>query len=282
MPATAITFNDIDSAFVSDVSQLPALNETRLKPNTSAIQKGYIKGYVDILGYTNTARINGQEYSNGVPVIRGNAWVQDTPPGIQDSFNYSISISNNTTTIVATITATLKWHTQYCDALGCFTNGRFISTEYFYDSEPLLSDLTNIYTPQLIVHEYTYPNKTVLETRIDDIITSFKVSNTNGSLTRHIQIGQVAYTEKGIPYANFTKALPIWKHAGTGIYQQGTDIVLENSNFTFTANTPFGNIIATPNISVVREQPTSISSFNLLMIIFLGIGYFACKLAVKI
>jgi len=87
MPASGFSFNDIDTAFVSSVSQLPAINESRLSPDTTWQQKGYIAGYVDILGYTKIARINGENYSIGVPVVRGNAWVQESPQGVQDSFS---------------------------------------------------------------------------------------------------------------------------------------------------------------------------------------------------
>jgi hypothetical protein len=282
MPVSGFSFNDIDTAFVSSVSQLPAIDEARLKPDTAWQQKGYIAGYVDILGFTETASINGENYSIGVPVIRGNAWVQESPQGVQDSFSYSINISNDTITAYATLAAVIKWHTVYCDKNGCFINGRFTQTEYFYDSEPIPLRPPAVSIPQLIVHEYNNPNRSVLETRIDDIITSFNVTNKNGSLTRHIQIGQVSYTEKGIPYANFTKQLPIWKHAGTGIYQQGTDIALENSNFTFKARTPFDDVKVNPNITVIWEPPTSFSMLNVFMILTLFLGYFTCKLVRKI
>jgi hypothetical protein len=282
MPASGFSFNDIDTAFVSSVSQMPAIDEARLKPDAAPIQKGYISGYIDILGYTETARINGENYSIGSPIVRGNAWVQESPSGVQDSFSYSISISNDTTTAYATLAAVIKWHTVYCDDKGCFINGRFTQTENFYDSEPIPLRPPVVSIPQLIVHEYNNPNRSVLETRLDDIITSFNVTNRNGSLIRHIQIGEVSYTEKGIPYANFTKQLPIWKHAGTGIYQQGTDIALENSNFTFKSRTPFDDVRINPNITVIREPPTSFSMLNVFMILTLFLGYFTCKLVRKI
>jgi hypothetical protein len=107
MPVSGFSFNDIDTAFVSSVSQLPAIDETRLKPDTAWQQKGYIAGYVDILGFTETASINGENYSIGVPVVRGNAWVQESPQGVQDSFSYSINISNDTITAYATLAAVI-------------------------------------------------------------------------------------------------------------------------------------------------------------------------------
>lgn len=287
LPAAAVTFNDMNDGFVSNVTQLPDYEESKLIPDTTATVTGYLAGWVDIIGFTETAKINGQYYFNGNPVahavVRGNLWQADYhfPNGMIDSITKDITVHSNAYTVFAKMTGEIKWHETYCDKDGCWTVN-YQRTEYFYDSEPIPSVPGRISQPELIVRNYTYPNKTVLETRLDSGITSFTVTNRNGSLTRHIQLGRVDYTVKGLPYANFTKAIPIWKHAGTGIYQQGSDIVLENDNFTFSARTPFGAVETEPNITRIQMEPVSVTPFNLLFGILLSGGYLLLRIVSRI
>jgi hypothetical protein len=280
--SSALSFNDIDSAYASDVSQLPAIGEAMLKPDATAHDSGSLRGWIDIVGYQNTAKINGVYYYSGTlnPVVRNSVYINVQLPGSVDSFTSAVSTTQNGNTLIATMTAELVWHTYACNKHGCFPDHYYTNVEYFTDTETMPVQIPAIVQPELIAHEYTEPNRTILNLNLDNLITYYNITNRNGSLERYEQIGQISYTDKGVPYLNFTKQLPMWKHAGSGIYQQGTDVMLENSNFTFNARTPFGDV-GEPNITVIKEPPTSFSEFSLMMIGYVLFAGWICKMMLK-
>jgi len=284
MPAQAITFNDLNTGFISDASQLPAVQESRLVPDVVMQTQDHISAWVDILGFEHTVKINNVSYIAGKnpadhTIVRGEASYSEFSNGaVFDSFDYSISCNGNNMRVGARLNAVLRWHVTCCDKDGCFICGRYSETKNFYDYEDAPRQISEVSRPELRAYEYSgITNKTVLSLGLSDYITEYTIKAPNGSLTNHIQIGQVGYTDKGVPYANFTRRMPIIKHSGTGIYQQGTDVLLDNYNFTFIARTPFSEVTVLPNITRIKTEPTSINEFSVLLVIFVGISIFIIK-----
>jgi hypothetical protein len=278
--AQAITFNDINEGFVSDVSQLPAIQESRLVPDVVMQTQGHISAWVDIVGFENTAKINNVSYIAGNPVdhtiVRGGSSYSDVSN--VDSFKTSISCTGNNGSVTGRLNAILEWHDVCCDKNGCWICARHKEEKDFFDYEDAPKQILEIARPELRAYEYSgITNKTVLSLGLSDFITEYTITTSNGSLRNHIQIGQVWHTTKGIPYANFTHALPIVKHSGYGIYQQGNDVLLDSSNFTFSARTPFSEVTISPNITRVKPEPTAINEFSIMLLIFAGISIFIIK-----
>jgi hypothetical protein len=287
MPVQANTFDNLNDAFVSNVSQLPAIDDGRLKPDKVEQASGHIRGWMDIVGFREIARVNCIDYINGTSsekvVIRYDAWGEEVSV---DSVTKTITTSISSNNTIAKMNVVLKWHYYYscdCNKNGCSTCRKdVIEKTDFYDSELAPVQYPNSSTPILTLHEFPNSSKALLEVNTDDTVTAYTVTTANGSVKKHIQIGRVTYTAKGVPYANFTKEnFTIWDDTGKGIYHQGNDVTLDNNNFSFTALTPFGNA---PNANVLRimEQPTSMSALNVLIFVMFGLGYVACKLAWKV
>ena len=287
MPAQANHLDDLNKAFVSSVSQLPAINDERLKPDKVEQSSGHIGGWVDIVGFKEIAKVNGTEinYINGSPadkaVIRYDSWSKIDVPVCSISIKNGLTktISGNYT--VANLNIKLTWYSKHCGKTGC-TCIEHIENTIFHDSEQNPIQYPNSSIPICTLHEFPNSSKALLEVNVDDTVTAYNVTTANGSVKRHIQIGRVEYTTKGVPYANFTKNdVTIWDDAGKGVYHQGNDVTLDSNNFSFSASTPFMTSTEA-NITRIQEKPTSMSALNVLIFVMLGLGYVACKLTWKV
>ena len=287
MPVHANIFDDLNTTFVSNVSQLPSIDDGKLMPNKIEQSSGHIRGWVDIVGFREIARVNGSEinYINGSPIdksiVRYDSWAKIDVPVCSISLKNTLTQSISGSNTVASLNIKLVWYSKHCGKNGC-TCVQHTELATFHDSELSPSQYPKSSIPTLTLHEFPNSNKALLEVNVDDTVTAYNVTTVNGSVKKHIQIGRVTYTAKGVPYANFTKSnVTIWDDAGEGVYHQGNDVTLDNNNFSFTALTPFGNA---PNANVLRimEQPTSMSALNVLIFVMFGLGYVACKLAWKV
>ncbi len=281
IPVHANSFDDLNSAYVSSVLQLPAIGDA--KPDKIEQSSGHIRGWIDIVGFKEVAKLNGSEvnYINGTPsdkaIIQYASWAIITVPvcsiDIKNSVTKTISGSNT----IANLNIKLVWYSKHCVKNGC-TCVEHNESASFSDVEESPVQYPASSVPQLTVHEFKNSSKALLEVNIDDTVTSYTVSSGNGSVVRHLQVGQVMYSKKGVPYANFTRSLPVWKSTGHGVYHQWNDITLDNNNFSFTARTPFGNVSGA-NITRVQRQPTAMSPLNIFIILIIAMGLGACKLA---
>jgi hypothetical protein len=288
MPVQANSFDDLNNAFVSNVSQLPVIDDGRLKPDKVEQASGHIRGWMDIVGFQEIVKVNGTEinYIDGLPVdkaiVRYDSWAKIDVPvcsiSIKNGLTKTISGSNT----IANLNIKLTWESKHCNKNGC-TCVEHIESAAFFDSEQSPIQYPNSSTPILTLHEFPNSSKALLEVSVDDTVTSYNITTTNGSVKKHIQIGRVEYTTKGVPFANFSKDndFTIWDDTGKGVYHQGNDVTIDSNNFSFSASTPFGTSQNT-NITRIQEQPTSMSCLNILVFIMLGLGYLTCKLAWKV
>jgi hypothetical protein len=277
-------FDRLNEAFVSDVSQLPAVDDSRLSPDRAQQSSGHIRAWIDIVGFREIARMNisgaQTDYINGTPsdfaVVRYDVW------GVGSACGYIIKKSVNTYTsgdkTVSVLKVELTWYSLQCTKSGC-TCVEHKDYASFSDSEhnPVQYPTSSI--PQITLHRFENCTTPRLEVFTDDTITSFNVTTKNGSVSRHMQTGQVMYSPKGVPYANFTKNYPVWMSSGMGIYRQADDIVFDDMNFTFIARTPFSRVGG--NLTTINETHTKMSPLNIVMFFMLLIGFGACWLAAK-
>lgn len=290
----ANSFDELNTAFVSSVNQLPPINEASLtpeknwQPSNSYFSENckrskspyFVSVWIDIIGFEQMAKIDGVYYTNETPaaIIRYEAIACTLGyPRYPVKWEYKLDTYQQDNQFVGKLTATAVLYYRY--------NGIIIYdniTKIVYDYELIPSTYNTSSIPRLIIHESINSSKRLLEVNIDDAVTYYHVKTKNGSATKFIKIGQIAYTEKGVPYANFSITQhTIWNSTGYGVYHQGTEVTLDNSNFSFSAKTPFGNV-SEANITKMIHPPSSMSILNVLIFVMFGLGYITCKFAAKV
>jgi hypothetical protein len=276
IPARAGLLETINDSYIDSVYDLPAQGS----PAIAWQQQGYIRAWVDIVGFRDLAFINGAFYVPGDPanyaIVQSDAI--GTPPGVLDSLTKTISFSQSENNLTACLNVLLKWHVICCDKSGCFVCGRFSEAKDFTDTEisprPFYPDAESAqvndveYNHSIIVQRLLYLNTSPL-------ITKYNISVPNGSVTHRLQIAQIDYTEKGIPYANYS-VFDTWKTQGKGINQQYEASVIDdlNASYSIQAFTPFGLLTTVPTI--IKSNNTwspekTFSSFTFLIIFIFGV-----------
>jgi hypothetical protein len=277
IPARAGLLETINESYVDSVNDLPAAQGS---PAIAWQQQGNIRAWVDIVGFRDLAFINGAFYVPGDPanyaIVQYDA--KGTPPGIFDSIKKTVSVSGSGNNIIASLHVILKWHTIYCDNKGCYVNGRFTEEKDFTDSEisprPFYSDAESVrvhdieYNHSIIVQRLLYLNTSPL-------ITKYNVSIPNGSINHRLQIAQIYYTKKGIPYANYS-VFDTWNTQGKGINLQYEAVIIDDLNkpYSIQAYTPFGLLATTPTITKSNNTwspEKTFPSFTFLIIFIFGV-----------
>lgn len=294
MAAQANSFNDLNSAYISSVSQLPAIQDNQLKPdkvwqpsedffkdNCRRSKNPYfVNGWIDIIGFRNSTKINNTVYINESPessvIIRyeTNVCALDRPR-FKGGWNYDLKTYQEGNQFVVKLTATAILY-YYIEANKYYDN----ITAIFSDSDPIPQKYPTSTALEIKVHTFTNSSRSIIEVNTDNLITAYSIRTQNGSVSEYRKVFQVAYTQKGIPYANESSNIPIWNNTGKGIDHQGNDIISDSSNISFTAYTPFGNI-SRANITYIPETNSTMSSLNLFIGLVFVLGYTACKMAVR-
>ncbi len=274
------SFDDLNIAYVSSVSQLPRLQENKLIPDVIWRQQGHIIAWIDIIGFKNQIKENGTYYIRGNPedgaVVRY-GFTHDIKENF-DSIDGSISYSQSGNNLIASLTVVLKWHVWCRSKTSSWICGRPTETKTFQDIEIIPAIYPNISISEIKVHTSKNSTKAIIEVDTDNFATGYTLITANGSVSRLDKIFQVSFTAKGIPYGNESSIIPIWKIAGNGISHQGNDIISDSDNISFNAITPF-DINNSSNITKVIEPGSSMSMLNVFIGILFVFGYTACKLS---
>ncbi len=276
--------DQINDSYIDSVYELPDSSST---PEIAWQQKDHIHAWVDIVGFRYMAYIDGNYYIPGSPavfaVIQSDAY-GSFPKGLKctcivDSIKKDISVSSAGKYVTAVMHVTLNWHETLCDQDSCW-NEYYIETGTFQDSE--LSPL--IYNPaqeHVEINEVNYNHSLYAEKLIyantSNIITRYNVSINNGSVLHRLQIGEIQYTRKNIPYAKYT-IFDTWTQKGTGISYLYTAAVIQNINgsYNLQAYSPFGQVNNT-NTTVTNKTwspEKAIEHFTFLIIFILGVAFF--------
>jgi hypothetical protein len=277
--AGAGLFDILQEQYIADISELPY---SPGNPSVSWQESGNIKGWIDITGFRNLSR-DGEKYHilgdpSSLAIVAGDA--TGNPPGIFDSLDKSISLTQSGNNLIASLHVVLKWHTIYCDDKGCFINGRFTDTATFQDIEVIPDQFDNILSPRVNITEYNNtiePKISISITGINSSCISFIYGNK--SLTHSSKSYHVEKTEKGIYYANASD-LDAWKIKGQGIARLSDSVIintnlssLDYSHLDIRISNLYGSVKVDPsqfNISRVTYQPETVV-YNPVLYGFLGI-----------
>jgi hypothetical protein len=237
---------ELNSTYVTDVSQLPPYTESELKPDITMTTADHLQGWIDIVGFENMANISGTLFINGDPaanaVVRGSASIQSYPNGVNTELTQEISVKQVGANIIATLHAVLKWDMISCDDKGCWISGSFTETHDWIDSEISPQQFTFPDPQNMTIEQYPgfAPVSLIRFDNISDSIIFFNITTHNGSVEHLLNIGIVEFTEKGIPYMNVIP-FSVWKKLGKGIYHQGRDAIIDNETISLVFLwTPFG------------------------------------------
>lgn len=275
LPASAGFF---DEQYINSVNDLPVIGVTAC---IVFHETDHIRACIDIVGFRNLSRDNGTFFINGDPerlaIIRNAAY--GLAPGIQDSIEKSVSLSQQGENLTASLSVVLKWHTMFCDSAGCFVNGRFEETEVFDDIAPIPARFVgpsngvvltkyngSLYAPAVLAFS-------------DRNVSMIRARTENGSITHYLKSGIVNYTSKGVPFMDIG-SVDLWKQEGRGISHVGDEIVLQDGNITsLSFQTPYGAVAA--NITRISAPSTQVNPgvFGFMFIIasFLGGIYAMAK-----
>ncbi|HYN44529.1 MAG TPA: hypothetical protein VER35_00880 [Candidatus Limnocylindrales bacterium] len=237
---------ELNSTYVTNVSELPQYSESELKPDITMTTGEHLQGWIDIVGFENMANINGTLYINGDPaanaVVRGSASIESYPNGVNTELTQEISVKQVGVSIIGTLHAVLTWDTISCDGDRCWISSSFTETHDWIDSEISPQQFTFPGPQNMIIEQYPgfAPVSLIRFDNISDSIISFNITKHNGSVEHLLNIGIVELTEKGIPYMNVTP-FSVWKKQGKGIYHQGNDAIIDNETISSVFLwTPFG------------------------------------------
>jgi hypothetical protein len=205
-----------------------------------------------------------------------------TPPGIFDSLDKSISLTQSGNTLIASLNVVLKWHTEYCDDKGCFINGRFTETAAFQDIKPIPDQFDNVFSSRANITEYNNTIEPKISIQISNLNSSgISVTYGNKSITHTSKIYHVEQTEKGIYYANASD-LEAWDIKGQSIARFSDSIIINTNLSTFDysqldirISNLYGSVKVGPanfNISRVTYQPETVL-YNPVLYGFLGIFF---------
>jgi hypothetical protein len=219
-------FDILNETYINDISELPFSSGT---PTVSWQQSGNIRGYMDIVGFRNLSRDGEHYFILGDPaslaIVAGDA--TGTPPGIFDSLDKTISLTQSGNNLIASLHVVLKWHTIYCDDKGCFINGRFTNTAVFQDIEVIPEQFDNILDPRINITEYNNSIEPKISIQIITKNSSgISLNYGNKSAVHSTKSYHVEKTEKGIYYAN-TSDLEAWDIQGQSIARFGNLIIVE-------------------------------------------------------
>ncbi len=119
-PVSAGLLEELNSTYITDVSQLPPYKESELTIDETVQTSGHIQGWVDLIGFTGTAEINGTFYIRGDPlkaaVIRYNAWDTITcEKCFVNQWDKEISVYREGDKITARLRVWMEW----CDKIEC-------------------------------------------------------------------------------------------------------------------------------------------------------------------
>ncbi len=276
--------DQINNSYIDSVYDLP---EIQGLPEIKWQQKDHIRAWIDIVGFRHMAYINGAYYVPGQPANFTIVQYEVKPKLCSNcqltSIKKSLSVIDTGNVTTASLSVVLKYDEiiVVCDKSSCWENQiPYTETAVFQDSElsPLIydADKEHVQIKEVNYNHSLYAEK-LIYVNTSNLITRYNVSIDNGSVLHRLQIGEIQYTKKNIPYANYT-VFDIWKQSGTGINYLDKAVVTQNINdsYNLQAYSPFGQVNNT-NITVSYNTWTpekAIAHFTFLIIFVLSVAFF--------
>jgi hypothetical protein len=230
-----------DEVLITNVNELPN-SDGLLKPEIMWANHEHLSGWIDIIGFPETVKIDNVFYTN-----KNNAeplYSYGLKPLMEcnyascsvDSIDKSISIQKENGFVTLHLHTVMHWTEIYCTKDGCQDHHY---TEYadFYDTDtaPILFSY-----PDLKFKVEKQKNINIISMVQNGFgIISSTISTDNGSITNYKSAGIINYTQKNVPYMELIP-VNIWKQEGHEVSRYGNDVLVENvSNYSIRYSTPF-------------------------------------------
>lgn len=268
-------FSIMDDSYIQNVSELPYSAGT---PEKNIQSSEHIRGWIDIVGFRDVARMDGVDYINGSPadkaiIAAGTGYYlsSNIVPGYSgsacywcffDSITDTVTVEQQGNKTAAILYITLKWHET---VEGSGSSQTFYYTEHatFYDYEPAPIKIENNNIDiKVIVRERNFSviNTTEISIEIDDTVYDrYLIKTDYGFFEKINRIWHVEKTTKGIYYGNETK-LDIFKSGNISHSQNVIIVNNNNTNFSITA-TGFYDSTSKTNITKVYESSDPVEQF---------------------
>jgi hypothetical protein len=275
----------LNDSYIDSVDDLPIASGS---PSIKWQQSRNIRAWIDIVGFKNMAYINRAYYVPGNPADY--AIVQSDAQAVYlcswcvvVSLKKTVSISDqeNLTTAILRVELHYNEVITNCDDSGCWYNViPHTETATFKASEvsPLIYDATK---ERVQVSEVNYNHSLYAEKLIyvntSNLITRYIVTTSKGSVLHRLDLAQIDYTNKNVPYANYS-AFDTWEVNGTNISYQYKAAVLDDvsSTYSIQAYSPFGpvNNVSISTSEKIWTPENAISSFTFLIIFIVSVAFF--------
>lgn len=281
--ASAIPFFDKNDTYITSIDELPYSQGT---PNIQWQVNGNIHGWIDIVGFNNLSKRNGQFFINAnsteLAIILYEAY--GVPPGksVLTGITTSVSVFQSGTETIAQLIIVMSYKSPiYCpNKKG---KGRYICNWVNNQNSATFQD--SITTPELINSSeniqvlftklnVTYYNSSYFEIKINDsIYDRYMFTNVAGHFEKINRLWHVEQTTKGIYFANESR-IDIFK--SDNISHAQNIISTSDLNFTITASGLYSstNIINLTKININSDPVTQFLNPNLVG--FLSILFIFC------
>jgi hypothetical protein len=197
-----------------------------------------------------------------------------------DSIRKNIEVTQQDNRTIVRMHVVQDWHEDIESDSGTQTFYYSDNAEFQTSIEsPLVYDATK---DSIRINEINYNHSLYAEKLIyvntSDLITRYVIMTSNGSVLHRLQVAQIDYTSKGVPYANYS-AFDTWEVNGSNISYQYNAVVLDNVNATYSiqAYSPFGpvNNVTTTVTEKIWTPENAISSFTFLIIFIVSVAFFS-------
>lgn len=267
--------------------------ELCLHPDKTTQSHKHIRGWIDIVGFEQTVKMNGTMYSNqSEPIIMYDIW--DAGLIWNDNFDW-IKVTddryyfdgNNT---VAEIDIHLLWHhsSKRCRTVTTPTGSHtycWIHKDYYHEyvtfskTVPIPTQYPALNIPQFnvtVFNDSIAPKTTI---RLQDIenLLGYKLNFNNESVKYYFNVLSVEEMDNGLPYGNFTPVQSQSIYEDSEVFSRVGNTILINSteiddSLKIYAITPYEKIEVNYTISNYSSGPglTKMEMSSLFSILIMG------------
>ena len=271
-------FYILDEKFINNISELPY---THGIPTINQHKIQNIQGWINIVGWRNLSRENGNWYIRGNPasmaIIQYSA--EGKVSGYIDSIDKKLSLSESRNYLIARLNVILRWHITNCDQNSCWNNN-FQENAVFQDVQMIPEQYPSASVLHVNLTQYNnsvYENIGISITNISGL-NKYTIRYGNSTATYQMKIAHMEQLPNGLYFANVTQMTFLEMNGSMSRYgniillngnisrMNLSDLKITGSNIYETSDTNSSNF----NINRIEFAPEK-EFDNLVMIWFLGI-----------
>ncbi len=289
-PAAATPFGDAIANFTNGSVQ----NSGPYFPDVNWHESGYIRGWIDIVGFREMIWDNDTDFVPGNPVdfaiVQYDAGAE--VPGSVTKLLKSVQVSQANNFTTATLTVDLYWKSTICDENSCWEVPHH-DKEQFHDSEksPQTYNLTMKRPLNVTVTFYnnSYSPKAVVSAGKNNQTLSERYIYDGKQIEHFSKKGYVRTNEKGVKYITYYDA-DIWENNNETLFSRMDDSVVINmanfnlSDLTVTAVYPYGYEAESNNYNYSRIDYSWGNTFShafFFIVLLIFITYWVAKKSIR-